>query len=390
MTRETPKILVVDDVPQNVRLLEMNLKSEGYNVISAYNGEEALVKVYSEQPELILLDIMMPVMDGHEVCRSIRQDKNISWIPIIMLTAFESGIEKKIESLNAGADDFLKKPFDRYELLARVRSLLRIKQLHDSLAMANQRLEEELVLAKEVQQALLPHDYPKIADLGFSHRYIPILAVGGDFFDIHQLSSSSASIFLCDVMGHGPQAAMITGIIKILLNQLSPNASGPDDLLYQMNDRFHSLISGSGLPIFITAFSLTIDVANNTIKYSNAGHPTPFIIRNHRNLLDELASNPGPALGMIPDAIYETYEQTIEIDDMVFLFTDGLLELTNSEYNQFGAAEIKTAIVNNMHLSPQNFVESIVSAALAFSEGLYIEDDITLLAFSYQHRNDSS
>ena len=118
------KILVVDDVPQNIRLLEMNLKAEGYIVISANNGQEALEKVATDKPDLILLDIMMPIMDGNEVCRQIRKNNNTRWIPIVMVTAFESGPEKIVQSLDNGADDFIKKPFDRYELLARVRSLL--------------------------------------------------------------------------------------------------------------------------------------------------------------------------------------------------------------------------------------------------------------------------
>jgi sigma-B regulation protein RsbU (phosphoserine phosphatase) len=238
------KILVVDDVPQNIRLLEMNLKAEGYIVVSANNGQEALEKVAMDKPDLILLDIMMPIMDGNEVCRRIRKNNNTRWIPIVMVTAFESGPEKIVQSLDDGADDFIKKPFDRYELLARVRSLLRVKGLQDELIDINKRLEEELSLAKDVQQALLPQKFPNIPDLDFAHRYIPSLIVGGDFFDIEEVSPSTVTVFICDVMGHGPQAAMITGIVKALLAQLVHYYPNPDTLLTYMNNRFHEIMSG--------------------------------------------------------------------------------------------------------------------------------------------------
>lgn len=377
------KILVVDDVPQNVRVLEMNLKSEGYRIVSAYNGREALEKVEMERPDLILLDIMMPGMSGHEVCRQLRRNKSTRAIPVVMITAYGGGVEKKIEALDDGADDFIAKPFDRYELLARVRSLLRVKFLHDELVNANQRLEEELILAKEVQQALLPQAYPDTPNLKFSHKYIPTLAVGGDFFDIQKLSPTSVGIFVCDVMGHGPQAAMITGIVKALLNQFGPNSPGPGDLLFHMNERFLEMMSSGGLPVFITAFCTVIDVANGICFYANAGHPAPFLIQTSHSSIDELKIRPGPALGMIKDVSYQVSERVLEDKDMIFFFTDGLSELTNSGKKQFGSTELRRAILNNIDLPPHSFIEAIISAADAFADGLSSEDDITLLAASY-------
>jgi sigma-B regulation protein RsbU (phosphoserine phosphatase) len=379
------KILVVDDVPQNIRLLEANLKADGYNVISANNGQEALEKVATDKPDLILLDIMMPIMDGNEVCRRIRTNNNTRWIPIVMVTAFESGPEKIAQSLDDGADDFIKKPFDRYELLARVRSLLRVKGLQDELIYINKRLEDELVLAKDVQQALLPQEFPDIPDLDFSHRYIPSLIVGGDFFDIEEISPSTVTVFICDVMGHGPQAAMITGIVKALLAQLVHYYPNPDALLTHMNNRFHEIMSSSSLLIFITAFCIVINTQNGTAFYANAGHPPPFLVKTRNSTLEELSGEHGFALGMIPNASYHNNSLVIENGDMMFMFTDGLLEIMNEKRVQFGAEEFQRAIKNNSNLSPQAFVEAMLSAADAFSGGLYTDDDVTLLAFRYNH-----
>ena len=387
---QKPKILVVDDVPRNVRLLELSLKAEGYRVVAAYNGQEALEKVEIEQPDLILLDVMMPGMDGYEVCRKLRRNRRTRVLPIVMITAYQKGVENKIKALDAGADDFISKPFDRYEVLARVRSLLRVKRLHDELLRANERLEDELIMAREVQQAFMPQEYPDILSLEFSHKYIPTFAVGGDFFDVKELSPGVVEVFVSDVMGHGPQAAMITGIIKTLLTQLSSRLAGPGYLLSQMNERFHSLMASGGLAIFVTAFCMIIDTLSNRYTYSNAGHPAPFLLYGEsdglspRSRMEELMSEPGPALGMVPNTFYENHERGLKSGDMLFFFTDGLQELMDRDSVQFGAEELQRAILNNMHLPPHTFVEAIMSAADAYSDGLSNFDDITLLAISYR------
>lgn len=385
MSKESQKakILVVDDVPRNVRLMDLILKAEGYRVVVAYSGREALEKVETEQPDLILLDVMMPGMDGYEVCRKLRRNRRTRVLPIVMITAYERGVEKKIEALDAGADDFISKPFDRYEVMARVRSLLRVKRLHDELLRANQRLEEELNMAREVQQAFMPQEYPDIPGLEFSHKYIPTFAVGGDFFDIKELSPGTVEIFVSDVMGHGPQAAMITGIIKTLLTQLSSRLASPGYLLSQINERFHNLMASGRLDTFATAFCMVIDTLSSKYIYSNAGHPAPLLIQNRRSLVEELMSEPGPALGMIPNTFYENHERGLEDGDMLFLFTDGLQELMDRDRVQFGAAELRRAVLNNMHLPPHSFVEVIMSAADAFADGLSSSDDITLLTIGY-------
>jgi adenylate cyclase len=128
---DRPKILVVDDLPQNVRLLEAVLTSNGYTVTSASSGREALERVAAELPDLLLLDIQMPEMSGYEVCRRIREDPTTAFLPVVMITS--SDTEVRVDAIEVGADDFITKPFNQQELLARVRSLVRIKQYHDTI-----------------------------------------------------------------------------------------------------------------------------------------------------------------------------------------------------------------------------------------------------------------
>jgi class 3 adenylate cyclase len=143
------KILVVDDTPNNVKLLADLLGAKGYDVVTAASGAQALELVKSAQPDLVLCDVVMPAMSGYEVCRRIRSDAATELLPVVMVTALDPA-EERIKGLEAGADDFLTKPINQPELLARVRSLLRIKLLHRQLAEANRTLEQRV--HEQVQQ----------------------------------------------------------------------------------------------------------------------------------------------------------------------------------------------------------------------------------------------
>ena len=144
-----PTLLAVDDIPQNLKLLDAILTPHGYRVITASSGAEALDKVASEHPDLLLLDIVMPGMTGYDVCRAVRESEATRMLPIIMVTA--SGQDEKVNAIEAGADDFIAKPVDAHELLARVKSLLRVKEYHDTItaqAAAAARLEPDARAAR--------------------------------------------------------------------------------------------------------------------------------------------------------------------------------------------------------------------------------------------------
>ncbi len=161
------KILVVDDVPVNVKLLADLLTIKGYAVVTAANGAEALVKVEKDRPGLVLLDVMMPGMSGYDVCRKIRENPATTMLPIIMVTALDP-TQERVKGIEAGADDFLSKPINQPELLARVKSLLRIKVLHDELADWNrtlaQRVEQQLAQLDRLER-LKRFFSPQLAEL---------------------------------------------------------------------------------------------------------------------------------------------------------------------------------------------------------------------------------
>jgi adenylate cyclase len=166
-----PKILVVDDIPENVRLMEAVLAPHGYDVVSAADGAEALAVVEAEQPDLVLLDVFMPELDGYAVCERLRQNEETAVLPVIMVTS--SVGEEKTQAIESGADDFISKPFNHDELLTRVRSLLRIKQYHDTIKAMNRMLEarveaqvEELERVRQLGRFLSPQIAEAIVSSG--------------------------------------------------------------------------------------------------------------------------------------------------------------------------------------------------------------------------------
>ena len=157
-------------------------------------------------------------MDGFEVVKRIRANKATEFIPIVMITALRDTRENRIKSIEAGADDFIEKPFDSLEVLARVRSLLRIKEYQDTLAKHNARLEEELQMARSIQEILIPQNgVQELSGFRIASRCCPEMAVGGDFFDVWEVAPNRLGVFISDVMGHGVSAAFVTVFIKTIL-----------------------------------------------------------------------------------------------------------------------------------------------------------------------------
>src|SRR4051812_29853582 len=196
---EQASILIIDDLPQNVRLLEAILAPRGYRVSAAHSGLDALAVVADDAIDLVLLDILMPEMDGYEVCRALRAEPETSFLPVVMITA--SGEQEKVAAIEAGADDFIAQPFDQAELLARVKSLVRIKRYHDTierqaaeLAAWNRELEQrvaEQVEALERMARLRRFLSPQLAEL--------VLSSGDDsFLNSHR---REITVVFCDLRG---------------------------------------------------------------------------------------------------------------------------------------------------------------------------------------------
>ena len=199
-----PVILVVDDLPENVRLLQAVLEPRGYTVVTAMSGAEALEQVASQPIDMVLLDVSMPGMDGFEVCRRLRAEPATSFLPIVMVTA--SGSEEKVAGIKAGADDFIPKPFDQDELLARVRSLLRIKGYHDTIVEQASRLAEwNGQLEQRVEQQVEQLERVGRLKRFLSPQLVDMIVSSGDeaFLESHR---RDITVVFCDLRGFTPFA----------------------------------------------------------------------------------------------------------------------------------------------------------------------------------------
>ena len=380
--QEASKILVVDDEPRNVKILQIQLKARGYTVYTAADGLEALDVVEKEMPDLILLDINMPKMDGFQVVERIRADEATEFIPIVMITALRDTRENRVKSIEVGADDFIEKPFDSVEVLARVRSLLRIKAYQDTLAEHNSRLEEELQMARSIQEILIPQNgVQELSGFRIASRCCPEMAVGGDFYDIWEVGPNRLGVFISDVMGHGVSAAFVTVFIKTILAEFQQQIEdNPGYLLEILNTRFNDLIS-SRLFMFATAFCGIIDLAKGELVCANAGHSFPFLSHSDQQTYAAIGDKcTGNGLGIWQESVYETMRYPFDRSSRMLLYTDGVYEVKNAHGEEFTAERLQKLACACVEQSAAQLIGSISESVDAFAGSCPKEDDLTLIA----------
>jgi phosphoserine phosphatase RsbU/P len=255
----------------------------------------------------------------------------------------------------------------------------------------NTQLEADLRMAREIQLALLPRDYPTLSHYGssgysaltFAHCYRPAEAVGGDFFDIFPLSPTRAGIFICDVMGHGLRAALVTAIIRTLLEELRPMMQNPGRFLSALNLQLRAILERVDEPFIATAFYLTVDTATKETQFANAGHPPPVRVRRNERLVEQIlpeGGKPGPGLGLFDDVSFSTSHSSFERNDCILLFTDGLYEVESPEGEQFGLDAVISSLKAHADLPAEKLFNTLLAEACEFSQKQEFDDDVCIVA----------
>lgn len=380
---EKATILVVDDVPMNIELMRLQLTRAGYDVLEAGDGMEALRMAVDHLPDLVLLDVMMPGMNGFEVCSRLKKDPRTQLIPIVLVTALHE-TEDRIKGIEAGADDFISKPFNRVELLTRVRSLLRIRKLYRDLEESLQEIEnknailtEELKMARHVQQTLLPERIPTQESLDFVVTYLPTLEVGGDYYTYLPQGENKIGVFMSDVSGHGVSAAMITMIISTMVRSMAEEQKAPHELLKMVNQQLMRILDGNLQGTFVTAFYYIVDMEKNTITYANAGHPAPVLLNKCGEIL--LLTGEGFPLGMFPFSEYELHTKELLPGDKVILYTDGIYDVKNVQGDILGLPRFLEMVKNLSCASGQETLDAIIAEVNRFAGDRPKPDDICLI-----------
>jgi len=371
-------ILCIDDSRLNRVFISKILTPLNIDIFEAENGLKGLEMLNVRDFDLILLDIVMPEMDGFGFLTEFRKREKKEFIPIILMTGLDD-LNSKIKGLNIGADDFLLKPLNEEELIARVFSLLRLKRANSELYHKNQQIKRELEAAKKIQQFIIPDNFEFINYPNISGIYLPIEDIGGDFFDCYKLDENRSAFLIADVTGHGIPAALTMTMSKMIFSIYSEKFRSTSDLMTEVNKQLRGTLLDMQ---YITAFYLIYDNISKSLTYSNAGHTRPLYYKSSKNQIAALDSF-GWFIGISDDTAYEEKKITVSSGDRLILYTDGITEAKNKEGEEFGEIRLARFIKNNHGLHNKEFCNYLIETVNEFIDGTEINDDIAFLNIEF-------
>ncbi len=368
------RVLIVDDAKANLDILVEGLKAD-HKLSLAMNGEMALQAAVRTPPDLVLLDIVMPGMDGYEVCRKMRQMPETAEVPIMFLSSLEE-VQNKTRGFEAGANDYLTKPFEMLEVKARVKSLLKAKAYSDAV---KEQIASELRVAREIQMGMLPHDFApfeKNYGVEFGAILEPAREVGGDLYGVCAPGPERLVVFLGDVSGKGIPASMFMVRAISLARLLAKEIAEPERILARLNDEL-SADNPSGM--FVTFLCAVFEPKSGRLTIANGGHCRPVILHDGQPPRWAV-KNLGTALGFEPGLEFERTDLTLRPGDVLVLYSDGVTEAFNPQEELYGDERLiaDTAAFNGQNA--QDITANLLQKVRAFANGAAQSDDIAILA----------
>ena len=381
-----PRILIVDDEPFNVDYLEQELADFGYELLTAANGEEALEKIRTGSPDLVLLDIMMPIMDGFTVLEQAKADAAIRNIPIIIISA-NNDLQSVVKGLQKGAEDYLPKPFEPTILYARISASLDRKRLRDQEQVYLQSLENELNIARNIQQEFLPAELPVLEGWEIAPYFKAAKFVAGDYYDAFTLPNGNLVFTVGDVCGKGIGAALFMTLFRSLLRATSTagylveetatfSPAKHIEQAIHMTNNYVATTHEQAL-VFSTVFIGILNPVTGALTYVNAGNEAPFLIRND-GTFEELRPT-GPVVGAMPGVAYKVREVLLNSGDSLLAFTDGIPDSKNQQDDFYGHERL-VEFIKQKDASATALVNRLGKELDLFIDTEEQFDDITILA----------
>ena len=376
-------LLVVDDNEDNRYTLSRRLKREGYAKLeTAENGKLALELIRARKVDLILLDIMMPEMNGYEVLEQMKADAELRHIPVIMISAVDE-IDSVVRCIELGADDYLAKPFNPTLLRARVGACLEKKRMRDDIVRHVKRMERDLEAARDIQLSMVPVDFPVASGeqpLDVYATLQPAYEVGGDFYDFFWLASDRLCVMVADVSDKGATAALHMARAKASIRFLCgreasgymPNAAE----LMEAIDR--ELSRDNPHAMFITMLLALVDTRTGNMEWCNAGHNPPYIV-SADGTVTPLGGECGIPVGIDPKFFRDPESTQLPPGASLFLYTDGVTEAMNAQKDLYGNERLEAALRECANQGPREVIEKILLSVREFAAGAVVSDDITLL-----------
>src|SRR5215468_7423747 len=381
-----PRILVVDDNDDNRYTFTRYLERSGYrDITTANDGEEAIARLKADAFDLVLLDVMMPKVDGYQVLSWLKDQPRLRDLPVIMISAVNE-MDSVVRCIELGAIDYLLKPFNPVLLKARLGASLEKKQLRDQLNAHLARLEDELEAARKLQVGMVPHVFPLPTaewPIDLFAMMEPAHEVGGDLYDFFTVADGRLCFLIGDVSGKGMPAALFMARTKSLVRiatELMRSRQGasarPADIIARVN---RELCQNNGDLMFVTLFFAMLRPESGELEFCNAGHNAPY--RLNGQALEVIEGAKGIILGIRPDAVYATGRTSLAPGESIYIFTDGVTEAADQQGELFAEARLEAVLRAAAGCSTAaEIVTSVAQAVRGFVGSALPSDDITMLA----------
>jgi sigma-B regulation protein RsbU (phosphoserine phosphatase) len=369
------KILLVEDNKANLQMLYELLETTGCRLLVARNGETALSVARKMVPDLILLDIMMPGIDGLEVCRRLKAEPETRGIPVIFLSALDKTGDK-VKGLEVGAVDYISKPFQPEEVIARVTTHLTIHRLSREVQDQKEKLEHELAVVSHLQRRIIPRQLPELPGIRLAVHYTTSRFAGGDYYDAVGLPGGCCGLLVADAEGHSAPATVLMAMTCALFRSRTETHNSPEDVLATINGALCNVDHNS----FVTAVYAVYDLAKRSLRLARAGHPQPLLFRSSDKRVQSIAIEAVLPMGFQAYDRVPVAETRLEPGDRLLFYTDGVIERFNPEYEPYGEERLQRHLAQPDATDPQQVVDAIVCDLDAFARGCPPGDDQALLA----------
>ncbi|MDR1531019.1 MAG: fused response regulator/phosphatase [Clostridiales bacterium] len=377
------KILVVDSSPQNTDLVSQCLRTQEYETFTAESGYNALAKIKLHKPDLIIIDVDLFDMSGYDICKTIKSDPAASNTVVLLVSARDTK-DFRLRATEVDADDFMEKNFDSATLITKTKTLLRLKVLSDQLKQKyieledkNKMMDIQIQMSRQVQRSLIPDIDIEFNGLTFYSSYIPVMEIGGDFYDVFELNAHCYAVAMGDVSGHGIAAALLTSMLKMMMQNLAAKYFNPDQFLFFMNKEFYKALNNIKNEMYACIFYAVIDTQKAEIYYSNSGLALPVFVDSKNNKVFELVSN-GTPIGMMENVSYQFNRQSYNKGDLVLFHTDGLADVFYKDNPQEFMKNMERLLLDVKSESPKAIAEFVLSEFYNYnatdSEKLALDD----------------
>lgn len=369
-------ILVVDDKAENLHLLTRMLTERGYTVRAANNGHRALESVQASPPNIVLLDIRMPDMDGYEVCRRLKSAPGFQEVPVIFISALEE-IQDKVKGFEVGGVDYITKPFQFEEVIARLETHLALRRYQKELETAKRKLEAELALAGTLQTSMLPDRSMRIPGYQMAAALQPALETSGDFYDVFALDQDHIGLILADVVDKGAAAALLMALSRTLVRTFAPEQPDRPDLVLEAVNR--RMLLDTATAWFVTTFYAVLELKTGVLTFCNAGHNPPIFLRAPESGMIDTLEKTGLPLGISDDRVWSKGAIRMESGSALLLYTDGVIDLRN-EAGEFFGFERLADFIRCLPQDPVHAIkEDLLNELVRFKGGASQVDDMAFM-----------